>query len=186
MGVVATPLDRVYVQAMATNVRQRRPHAGTRPLALLAVIVTVALALSPVTNAATLGPEVEEALRESPYVYLASQREDGAFGEPAEIWFMFEDGAVWVGTRKTSWRAKRIRAGRAAATIAVGTREGPTFNATGAIVKDEKMYATMFRTFAKKYPSGWLKHEEGFRTGFADGSRVLIRYDPQETASPSP
>ncbi len=171
--------DRVYVHAMAPECGLRRPHGQRRPFALLITIVTAALTLAPLADAGTLGPEIQAGLRDSSYVYLASQRKDGAFGEPAEIWFMFAEGAVWVGTRKSSWRAKRIRAGRPAATIAVGTREGPTLTATGAIVKDEKMYATMFRTFAKKYPSGWRKHEEGFRTGFADGSRVLIRYDPQ-------
>lgn len=144
---------------------------------LLVVFVVLVLALPPAAAAGGLGPELEAELRKSTYVYVASQRKDGTFGEPAEIWFMFEDGAVWVGTRKTAWRTKRIRAGRAAATIAVGKRDGPTFAATGKIVVDEKMYETLFRTFAKKYPGGWSKYEEGFRTGFADGSRVLIRYD---------
>jgi len=168
---------------MASMFGKRRPHRRRKPLARLVALVTMTLFLSPassgIAEAGTLSPEIEAGLRESPYVYVASQRKDGAFGEPAEIWFMFEDDAIWVGTRKTSWRAKRIRAGRPDATIAVGTREGPTFKATGTVIKDAKKYALMFETFAKKYPSGWLKYEEGFRTGFADGSRVLIRYDPR-------
>ena len=151
-------------------------HDLRRRIGLLVAIVVV-LGLAQAAPGHALEASVEQALRDSAYVYLTSQRKDGTFGEPAEIWFMFEQGAVWVGTRKTSWRARRIGAGRTAATIAVGKRDGPVLKATGRFVEDEKMYETMFRVFAEKYPQGWKKYEEGFRTGFADGSRVLIRYD---------
>ena len=36
----------------------------------------------------------------------------------------------------------------------------------------------MLEVFAKKYPGGWPRHEEGFREGFKDGSRVLVAYTP--------
>ena len=34
----------------------------------------------------------------------------------------------------------------------------------------------LFEVYAKKYPTGWEKWEKSFREGFADSSRVLVRY----------
>ena len=126
--------------------------------------------------AGTLAPEIEKGLRESKYVYIATERKSGSFGTPAEIWFLYHEGAVWVASPTTTWRAKRIRAGRTKAKIAVGNAGGPSFDATGSIVKDETVYQVMFRTFAEKYPEGWPKYEQRFRDGLKDGTRVLIKY----------
>ena len=52
------------------------------------------------------------------------------------------------------------------------------FEATGSLVKDDAITEIMFKTFAEKYPGGWPQYEEGFRSGFTDGSRTLVRYDP--------
>lgn len=150
-------------------------------VALVAAMSAVLLFSGPaVERAAALSAAQNELLTASPYVYIASQRKDGSFGKPAEIWFLFHDGAVWVGTRPESWRAKRIRAGRPQATIAIGKVDGPSFKAKGEIVKDPKMEEVLFKTFASKYPQGWPKHEQGFRSGFKDGSRILIKYVPAE------
>jgi hypothetical protein len=127
---------------------------------------------------ARLPQDLKDLLANSRYVYISSLRENRTFGKPAEIWFLLHDDAVWVGTPPESWRAKRIKAGRATAKIAVGSADGPVFYARGKIVQDPKVEELLFQTFAKKYPEGWPKHEEGFRKGFADGSRILIRYSP--------
>src|SRR6185503_200713 len=85
---------------------------------------------------AALSPTLDRALRESTYVYVQSERKSGDFSKPAEIWFFYDGGAIVVGTRPTSWRVRRIKAGRPRARIAVGKADGPTFEATGALVKD--------------------------------------------------
>jgi len=144
-----------------------------------ALIVAIATAWSTVAFGAELSAALKDQLGSRTYVYIASQRKNGSFSKPAEIWFLFHDNAVWVGTPPTSWRAKRIKAGRTAAKIAVGKPDGPSFEAVGAIVQDPKIHALMFETYAKKYPDGWSKFEEKFRTGFKDGSRVLIKYTPK-------
>jgi hypothetical protein len=142
------------------------------------LLVAVAVAAT-ATVAAALAPDVEKALADSEYVYISSTRKDGSLGEKAEIWFMYEGGKVYVGTRPASWRVKRIEWGRPDAKIWVGTREGPSFAATGAIVKDPALYEKLYAVFARKYPEGWKRHEDGFRKGFADGSRVLVAYTPK-------
>ena len=126
-----------------------------------------------------LAPEVDKALRESPYVYVQSQRKTGEWSKPAEIWFHYEDGAVYVGTRPTSWRVKRIGWKRTKAHIAVGKATGPSFEARGELVKDGAVEARLMADYAKKYPDGWTKYEQSFRDGFKSGERVVVRYTPQ-------
>jgi hypothetical protein len=145
----------------------------TRRLAALALALAVAAPLW-----AGLPPDTEKALRDSTYVYVQSERKSGEFGAPAEIWFFWDQGSVWVGTRPTSWRVRRIKAGRSKARIAVGKPDGPTFDATGALVHDPAIEKRLMAEFARKYPDGWKRHEEGFREGFKTGERVLVRYTP--------
>ncbi len=142
--------------------------------ALVASIVVAGVA-----PAAELPADVRDKLASSTYVYISTQRKDGTFGKPAEIWFMWYDGAVWVGTPPTTWRVKRIKHHRPNAKIAVGKPDGPSFDAVGSIVKDDKVAAKLFETYAKKYPDRWPGYEEKFRTGIKDGSRVLVKYLPK-------
>jgi hypothetical protein len=139
-----------------------------------------ALALALVSTAtAALSPDVEKALREDKYVYIQSERKSGEFSKPAEIWFFYDDGAVWVGTPPTSFRVRRIKAGRKKARIAVGTANGPSFDATGEVVKDAAMEQRLMTEFARKYPQGWDRFSQKFRDGFKNGERVLVRYRPK-------
>jgi hypothetical protein len=128
--------------------------------------------------AGALAPDVERALRESQYVYIQSQRKSGAFGKAAEIWFMYDGGAVLVGTPPTSWRVKRIKAGRTRARIAVGKPDGPSFDATGALVHDAAVEQRLLDEYGRKYPEGWKRFADRFREGFKTGDRVIVRYTP--------
>jgi hypothetical protein len=143
-------------------------------------IVMVALLVGAWTasTASALPAEVEKLLGGSEYVYIASTRKDGSLGKAAEIWFMYRDGAVYVGTSPTSWRVKRIQWGRPGAKIWVGKRDGPSFAATGELVDDDRIEGLLLETYAEKYPAGWKRYEESFRKGFADGSRVIVKYSP--------
>jgi hypothetical protein len=143
-------------------------------------IALFAATLSAARAQAALSGEITSALASSKYVYIASTRKTGTLGKPAEIWFLYRNGAVYVGTPPTSWRARRIKAGRTAAKIWVGKADGPAFLATGAIVTDAETQQAMLDAYAKKYPDGWSKFEEKFRSGFKDGTRVLIKYTPNE------
>ena len=143
------------------------------------VTALVGALLMPMPVSAALSPEVQKVLADSPYVYISSTRKDGSLSSPSEIWYMWHDGAVYVGTRPTSFRVKRIKAGRPDAKIAVGKTDGPSFMATGSVVKDPAIEAQLMQTFAKKYTTGWATHEANFRNGFKDGSRVIVKYTPK-------
>jgi hypothetical protein len=143
-----------------------------RVVAVLAVLLCVGAARAGLT------PEIDKALREATYVYVQSQRKTGDWSKPAEIWFHYDGGQVYVGTRPTSWRVRRIGWKRTKARIAVGTPDGPAFDAKAELVKDPQLEQRLMADFAKKYPERWAKHEQSFRDGFKSGERVVVRYTP--------
>jgi len=147
-----------------------------RSIGALSLLLALVL---PVAGLADLSPALQKSLTDSKYVYISSTRKDGSLSKPAEIWFLFHDGAVYVGTRPASWRVKRIKAGRPAAKIAVGSVDGPSFPATGSLVTDPSVQELMMKTYAQKYPDAWQTHSQAFRDGFKDGSRVLVKYVPK-------
>jgi len=149
-----------------------------RATSVVASVVAVAIGVVS-AHATDLPASVREQLESAKYVYIATQRKDGSYGKPAEIWFLYHDGAVWVGSPPTTWRVKRINHHRPNAKIAVGKPDGPSFEAMGSIVKDPKVADAMFATYAKKYPDRWPGYEQKFRDGMKDGSRVLVKYTPK-------
>ena len=137
--------------------------------------------LLPGAVAADLSPVIKTELANSKYIYIATTRKNGSLGKPAEIWFLYHNGAVYVASPPTTWRVRRIKAGRSQAKIAVGKPDGPSFMATGAVVTEPDVNAVLFETYAKKYGGDWTRYENSFRGGLKDGSRVLIKYTPKDS-----
>lgn len=160
--------------------RRRVLRLGGATLALLGLARTVRADEPPLARSAALPgaltPEQLKLLADAKFVYIQSTRKDGTFGAPAEIWFAVMEGALWVGSAPTSWRAKRIRLGRPQAKIAIGSVGGPSFRALGGIVKDAALAKAFCDALAVKYPDKWPRWEKSFRDGLASGERVLIRY----------
>lgn len=142
------------------------------------IAAVVALLLLPLAAPAELPKDVQQQLATAKFIYIQSTRKDGSLSAPAEIWFLWHDGSVYVGTRPTSWRVRRIQAGRPQAKIAVGKPDGPSFTATGSLVNDPKIEELIMKTYAEKYPDGWKSHADNFREGFKDRSRVVVKYKP--------
>lgn len=159
-------------------IHHRRDGCSAATWGLVAAAIAALIGCAQQVRVIELAPDMEAALVGSRYVYISSMRRDGTFGTPAEIWFMYEQGAVWVASPISSWRVRRIVAGRPTVMIAVGNAGGPSFRATGSIVSNANAYAAFFRTLAEKYPQEWPTYEQRFRAGLLDGTRVLIRYQP--------
>jgi hypothetical protein len=140
-------------------------------------LLFVVLSASPAAGR-ELPKDLQDQLASSTFVYISSTRKDGTLSRPAEIWFLWHKGSVYVASPPTTWRARRIRWGRPQAQIWIGKPDGPSFTATGAIVNEPETQTVLLETYARKYPDGWKKWEESFRKGFGDGSRLLIRYTP--------
>ena len=145
---------------------------------LLLLIASATLLMSP---AALMGlsSDLAKKLEAAEYVYISSTRKDGTPREhPPRSGSSTTMAPFTVGTRATSWRVKRIGWGRPQAKIAVGKADGPSFSAKGEIVGKREIQDLLMKTFATKYPKGWERYAESFRTGFKDGSRVVVKYTP--------
>ena len=152
----------------------------TSAVVLFAALCGFAVLYGPSTRA-DVSAGVKTDLANSKYVYISTTRKKGSLGKPAEIWFLYHNGAVYVASPPATWRVRRIKAGRTEAKIAVGKPDGPSFMATGAVVNEPDVYPILYETYAKKYADGWSKFEDKFRSGFKDGSRVLIKYTPKDS-----
>lgn len=170
VGTRSQPPDGALIRRRARRYDQ---HVPRRSLATLLLVPFAAVAFAGLTA------EQQRGLESATYVYVQSERKSGDWSKPAEIWFFVDGGTVYVGTRPTSWRVRRIKAGRTRARVAIGTPNGPAFEATAALVRDPRLEERLMESFARKYPDGWAKHERSFRDGFRSGDRVLVAYTPR-------
>jgi hypothetical protein len=132
------------------------------------------------------------ALAESPLIYVSPLRSDGAESTcHGEIWFVQDGADLLVATGHDGWRARAVRRGLDRARVWVGDfgqwkrsgerfKTGPTFLAKARFDADAEVVERTLQAFGKKYPAEWGKWEPRFRKGLADGSRVLIRYQPSD------
>ncbi len=105
----------------------------------------------------------------------------------AEVWFMRDGDALYVVTQADAWRATAIGKGLDVAKIWVGDvgvwsrnpeyRELPEIMAQASIVTDPSVHAGMLDKFGGKYTDEWPVWGPRWKTGLADGSRVMIRYE---------
>ena len=146
---------------------------------MFAAVVLLVGSFVPFAHGGSLSPELQKALESSKFVYVQSTRQDGKLSKAAEIWFMVHNGAVWVVSPVTTYRVKRIQAGKTGAKVAIGKPDGPSFTAKSSLVKDAEANKALFEAFAKKYGDGWSSYEKQFKEGLADGSRTLVKYDPE-------
>lgn len=138
--------------------------------------------------------EREEALATSPLVYVSPLRSDGSESTcHGEVWFGWLDGSVLVLTGSERWKARALDRGLDRARIWVGDygrwkkllgrneafRQAPSFEARAETVrKAPELVERLLEIYDEKYPEEIGRWRERMRAGYADGSRVLIRYTP--------
>ncbi|MEZ4214910.1 MAG: hypothetical protein R3E88_00400 [Myxococcota bacterium] len=172
----------------------RRRRFLATSLRVLAGASLVRFGASPrVARAATLSDAARRLLPTSPYVYVSPLLADGRESRcHAELWFAWLDEAVVVIVAADRWKARALASGRDRARIWVGDhgrwrgfvgtnesfRSAPSFDARGAASRDASLLDRLLATYATKYPDEIDAWRDRMRSGFADGSRVLIRYTP--------
>ena len=120
-------------------------------------------------------------------IYITPLKPDGSESRcQAEVWFMRDGDALLVVTQADAWRAKAIGKGLDVAKIWVGDvgvwsrnpeyRELPAVMARASLVTDPAAHASLLDKFGGKYSDEWPVWGPRWKTGLADGSRVLIRY----------
>ena len=116
---------------------------------------------------------------------LADGRESTCHGE---VWFVNDGAKIFVVTKADAWRAEALRRGLTAA-IWIGEfgvwtsakekyRSAPYLVAAGQLETDPALHARILKLFGSKYANEWGKWGPRFRDGLADGSRVMLCYQP--------
>ncbi len=147
---------------------------------------------SPVVALARVA-QLESALASSLFVYVSPLRSDGNESRcHAEVWYGWLDGAVVLITGRDRWKARAVARGLDRARIWVGDygrwkrlvghdqsfRKGPSFLARAERVRDTAVLERLLAIYDEKYPEEIGSWRDRMRHGYADGSRVLIRYRP--------
>lgn len=137
--------------------------------------------------------ELRAKLDDSPYVYVSPLRRGGAESTcHGEVWYSWIDGSVVLITSKKSWKARSLGLGLDRARIWVGDygrwkriigrnedfRAGPSFEARSSVSRDAKLLERLLTSFEVKYPDEIASWRDKMRSGFHDGTRLLIRYTP--------
>ena len=136
-------------------------------------------------------PTLESALPGSEFVYISPLRSDGRESVcHGEVWYGWLDGSVVIITSTGSWKARALERGLDRARVWVGNhgrwkglifrneafRVAPHFEARATRVRDAALLERLLALFETKYPDEIADWRDRMRGGYADGSRILIRY----------
>jgi len=162
---------------------------------LAGALATLALPWLPGgAGAAPALPEAtQQALEQSPYVYVSPLRRDGSESTcHAEVWFAWLDGAAVLITARTGWKCRALARGLDRARLWVGDhgrwrgllghneafRAAPSFVARVEESKDPALLDRLLQAYARKYPEEIPRWRDRMRAGFVSGERALLRYVP--------
>jgi general stress protein 26 len=124
--------------------------------ASIALVLAVAVMTSGRARAGELPAAVTQALRSSSYIYIATERSDGALSSIKPVWFYYEGGdELFFTTAPSSWKARRIARG-SPLHIWVGDKSGPRLLGRAREVTDTEQIDRMGRAYADKYWLAWL------------------------------
>ena len=150
---------------------------------------TAAAALLPMLGRAQTS--WRQAAEESSLIYLTPLQSNGAESScQAEIWFAAVEGDFYVVTEAGAWRSQAIGKGLTRTRIWVGDvgmwkdsdgayKSLPMLEASAAQETDAAVQEKVLEAMGGKYSGdGWDRWGPRFRTGLADGSRVMLRYSP--------
>ena len=136
------------------------------------------------------GDTLRAAMAESPLIYLTPLQTGGAESScQAEIWFALHEGAMYVVTKTDAWRTEAIRRGLNRTRIWVGDvgnwrrangqyKNLPVVEATASVEMDAAHREGVLASMGDKYADEWPTWGPRFRNSLADGSRVMLKYQP--------
>lgn len=142
-----------------------------------ALLMLATGALAAVASAATFEAPVDAALRDTKEIHVATQRQDGTRSASAPVWFMYDGQAVYFSTAATSHKARRLRRG-GPVYVAVGDKNGPSFEGYGEVVTDPELIDAMAAHYREKYWIAWLGFFVPRNSRVSAGKTVIIRVTP--------
>ena len=133
---------------------------------------------------------LQSGMDESELIYITPIRSDGKESRcQAEVWFVHHQSDLYVVTADDAWRAQAIGKGLTRTRIWVGDvgawgdsegtyRSLPQVEAVASQIADAETQNSVLDAMGGKYSVEWFVWGPRFRNGLADGSRVMLRYQP--------
>ena len=133
----------------------------------------------------------QEQLDSSEFAYICPLRADGTESTcHGEVWYGWIAKSIVIITSKDSWKARALARGQRRARIWVGNhgrwkglifrneafRKAPHFDFMGLPIKNDDLLERLLALYETKYPAEIADWRDRMRSGYADGSRVMIRY----------
>jgi general stress protein 26 len=128
-------------------------------------------------GAEELSSEVETALKNESYLYVATQRSNGEWSNPAPIWFMYDGEAIYFTTGPETHKARRIKSG-SSVRVWVGSKDGPSFDGDAQLVNDLAFVARMGEAYNEKYWLAWLGFFRPRPERVEVGRTVVVKVTP--------
>ncbi|MDE0063277.1 MAG: hypothetical protein OXU72_10875 [Gammaproteobacteria bacterium] len=153
-------------------------------------LLGTAVAAAVVSPFARGNEALQAAMAESQLIYLTPLQSSGAESRcQAEIWYALHEGAMYVVTATDAWRTEAVRRGLTRARVWVGDvgnwrradgryRNLPVVEATASVEMDAARHEQVLTAMGEKYADEWPTWGPRFRNSLADGSRVMLKYQP--------
>ena len=152
----------------------------TRYLLLLFCGLCVSMIVRPTYVNAQLSEATHMKLHDKKLIAVTTQRPNGEWSSKSLVWFMSEDNAVYLMTKPTSHKARRVQRG---SQMQVWLENGtaPIFTGPARFITDTALIDRMDQTYRKKYWSAWLFYWAKPLTGrVKSGEIVVIHVQPSE------
>jgi len=136
-------------------------------------------------------------LEKSEFAYISPLDSRGAESTcHAELWYAWLDGSVVVIVSSDGWKARAVAKGRDRARVWLGNhgrwkgwfgsrneafRQAPSFDARVERIESDAKLDALLAVYETKYPAEIASWRDRMRSGFKDGSRVILRYRPTTT-----
>ena len=147
-------------------------------LLILLMLCLVGLMPGMVQTAAALDSDTIAQLHTAKEIYVSTQRKSGAWGSAAPVWFWYADEVIYLTASPSSYKARRIQAGRNTVRIAIGSRDGPTFAGKAEIFTNAAIVERMGEAYNNKYWLAWLGFARPRVSRVESGKTVAIKVTP--------
>lgn len=119
-----------------------------------------------------------DALKQASLLYIATVRKDGNQSTVAPVWFtVAPDHLIYIQTRPTTWKAKRIRRG-SPVIVWIGKRGGPAFIGKAEITGDPAVAHAIVQDYPKRYLMARLGLHTPTQQMFDKGEILAIKIAP--------
>lgn len=124
-------------------------------------------------GASNLSEAIQMKLKDQRLISVTTQRANGEWSSKSLVWFMNEDDAVYLMTKPTSHKARRVQRG---SQMQVWLENGaePILTGPARFITDNVIIDRMDKAYRKKYWSAWLFYWARPLAGRVESGKIVV------------